>query len=58
MSITKTEALKRLEDILNFLNHIHDKDYITIHNESMIITFDYALTDFRTVLNEMKEEKE
>jgi hypothetical protein len=56
MSITKTEALKRLEDILNFLNHIYDKDYITIYNESMIITFDYALTDFREVLNEMMEE--
>jgi hypothetical protein len=55
MSISKTEALKRLEGIYEFFNRVYDKDYITIHKEDMIIVFDYALTEFRQVLNEMME---
>jgi hypothetical protein len=55
MNMTKADIIKRLEDILTFLNQAHDQDYLTLKNENMIIAFDYTLTEFRQVLDKMKE---
>ena len=55
MSISKTEALKRLEGIYEFFNVGYEKGFIGSDDPDVIVAFDHILVEFKQVLAEMKE---
>jgi len=55
MSITKTEALKTLEDIYEFLNFGFKKGFIGSDDPDVIVAFDHILGQLKQILAEMME---
>jgi hypothetical protein len=55
MSVTKTEVLKRLEEIYEFFNVGYENGFIGNDEPDVIVAFDHILGEFKQVLNEMKE---